>query len=370
MPWTTPTLRQVREMTRDFVTASLGSAALIPNSVLRIMSDAKAGLAHLTLLYIDWLSKQFLPDTAEQEWLDRHGTIWLKNADGSKGRKVAQPAVGTITVYAQVGFGPVTVPKFTQFKGPQQYAYETNEEILAEEVGTQVAVTCLVPGETSNLELGDKMTLADVVPNLDSLADVVTMTGGTDAENDDDLRERVLFRIQQPPMGGDAADYVLWALAVPGVTRAWAAPLEMGPGTLTIRFMMDDLRSEQGGFPNAEDIATVTAYIDSVRPVAIKDRWILAPLPEPIDVLISDLENDTVAIRNGIEVAIQEALRRVAAPAHAVNGVMQEAQTIYANWMSDAIMSVPGVRRFRLDMPDHPMPTAGHIAVLGSIVYG
>src|SRR5215467_7653290 len=95
MPWSTPTLSAVRVLSRDYVSAALNGAALIGNSVLRVMSDSMAGLAHLTLQYIDWLSNQLLPDTAETEWLDRHGQIWLVNADGSKGRKQATFASGT-----------------------------------------------------------------------------------------------------------------------------------------------------------------------------------------------------------------------------------------------------------------------------------
>ena len=81
------------------------------------------------------------------------------------------------------------------------------------------------------------------------------LDGGTDEETDEELRARVLRRIRQPPMGGDAYDYVAWALAVPGVTRAWCSPLEMGIGTVTVRFMMDDLRADNDGFPIADDIA-------------------------------------------------------------------------------------------------------------------
>ena len=96
MPWSTPTLRDVRSLVRDAVNASLpGADANVPNSVLRVMSDNQGALCHLTLQYVDWLSLQLLPDTAETEWLDRHGHIWLVNADGSKGRKMATLATGT-----------------------------------------------------------------------------------------------------------------------------------------------------------------------------------------------------------------------------------------------------------------------------------
>src|SRR5215470_17608058 len=111
MPWTTPTLDDLRALNRDNVTAKLRSGPMIPNSVLRVMSDSNAGLAYLTLLYIGWLARQLLPDTSEQEWLDRFGTIWLTNADGSRGRKTATYAAGVATVTGLIG---TVLPSGTQ----------------------------------------------------------------------------------------------------------------------------------------------------------------------------------------------------------------------------------------------------------------
>src|SRR6516165_5908936 len=122
MPWTTPALRTVREMVRNDVTAALSGAVLIANSVARVMSDAMAGLAHLVLRYIDWLSLQLLPDTAESEWLDRHGNIWLVNADGTTGRKAATLAHGSGTF---TGTSLSTLPMFSQLTGGDNQTYET-----------------------------------------------------------------------------------------------------------------------------------------------------------------------------------------------------------------------------------------------------
>src|SRR4030095_12743419 len=94
MPWVTPQLRDVRSLVRDSIRASLpGADALVPNSVLRVLSDNQGALCHLTLQYIDWLALQLLPDTAETEWLDRHGDIWLVNADGATRRKEPTPSL-------------------------------------------------------------------------------------------------------------------------------------------------------------------------------------------------------------------------------------------------------------------------------------
>src|ERR1700751_3262506 len=115
MPWSTPTLRDVRSLVRDAVNASLpGADANVPNSVLRVLSDNQGALCHLTLQYIDWLSRQLLPDTAESVWLDRHGQIWLVNADGTKGRKLATLATGTAQFQGIVD-GTV-IPAFPQLQ--------------------------------------------------------------------------------------------------------------------------------------------------------------------------------------------------------------------------------------------------------------
>ena len=72
MPWTTPTLKSLRQNARAYIMASLpGADALIPNSAMRVLADCTAGLAHLVLQFIAWLAKQLLPTSSTGEWLDR-----------------------------------------------------------------------------------------------------------------------------------------------------------------------------------------------------------------------------------------------------------------------------------------------------------
>jgi uncharacterized phage protein gp47/JayE len=161
-------------------------------------------------------------------------------------------------------------------------------------------------------------------------------------------------------MGGDADDYVAWALAVPGVTRAWCAPMEMGVGTVSVRFMMDDLRADNGGFPLQTDIDAVSAYLDTVRPVTVKETYVLAPLKEPIDFDIANLNSDTPAVRAAIEQAILDMLYQNATPG----------QTIFAAWKFAAVMGAAGVISFDMTtVEDDIMPDNGHMATLGDIYY-
>ena len=361
MPWETPVLKDVRTLVRDHIRGTLpGADASVPNSVLRVMSDVQASVCHLNLQYIDWLALQLLPDTAEVEWLDRHGDIWLTNADGSTGRKAATLAEGIVEV---AGVAGTILPAASQMTHSTGIGYETTQEIVLsfpDDTPTPVTVRALDPGVDGNQDVGATMSLTAAPAGVSTTATVVVLEGGTDEENDDDLRVRVLERIRQPPMGGALHDYVRWTKAVAGVTRAWCGPLEMGMGTVSVRFMCDELRADNDGFPIGSDIQRVIAYLDTVRPVAIKDYFVVAPIPQRVDVYIRTLVPDTVTIRAGIEVSLKEMLVRWGQPG----------QTIFASWKSHAIMEAPGVELFGLAInEDDAMPSPGHLPVLGDIVY-
>ncbi len=360
MPWQTPDLKTVRSLVRDSIQAYLpGADAMVPNSVLRVLSDNQGAVCHLTLQYLDWEALQLIPDTAEQEWLDRHGDIWLVNADGSTGRKSASFATGTVTL---TGVAGTVVPANTQLSySTTLFGYETTQQIyLAESQSeTPVAVRALDPGSLGNLEAGTQLSVTDSIFGLDGTATVVALETGTDEETDDELRARVLERIRQPPMGGANYDYVAWAKAVGGVTRAWAN-VEMGIGTITVRFMADNLRASNNGFPLDSDVQSVTNYINYKRPVTVKDCWVFAPIPEFIDVRIANLTPDDEATRAAIQQSLLNMLLLRAAPG----------QTIFSAWKYYAIMQVANVTSFDLqDSSDDVMPSIGHMAVLGNVFY-
>lgn len=368
MAFQIPSLKDLRKQVRDTVSAKLDTGATIANSVLRVICDAMAGLAYLVMLYIKWLSRQFLPDTAEGEWLDRHGNIWLggrKPSTFSSGTISATGTFGTVVAQgAELNIGTASSPVVLQ----------TTAQATIGSGPTPIPVMSLTPGAIGNFDIGTTANWSIAQSGLNGTATVVTLTGGADEESDDDLRSRVLFRIQQPPMGGDADDYVRWALEVPGVTRAWCSPLEMGIGTVTVRFMCDQLRATSNpmtsGFPLAQDIAAVQAHLDAKRPVAVKDIFVSAPIPEPISFTISNLDSDDESTWANITASVRAMLADKAAPAYAVNGVAQQAQSIFSAWVSNAILGAAGVSSFDLAMSDHPMPSAGYMAVLGTITRG
>lgn len=363
MPWSTPSLRDVRAAVRDYIRGTLpGADASIANSVLRVLSDVQGATCHLVLQYLDWLSLQLLPDTAETQWLDRHGDIWLVNSDGTTGRKLPTLASGTVDL---TGVGGAIAPQAMQLSlnvgGDQVVTYETLAQItISDSAENPVAVRALQTGSIGNAVQGAVMQVLNPPTGLDSVATVVELYGGTDTETDDQLRARILQRIREPPMGGDKTDYVAWAEAVPGVTRAWCYPLEMGMGTCTVRFMMDDLRAANGGFPLPDDCAAVKAYLDTVRPVTVKDLFVEAPIPYPINVRIPYLNVDVMPTHAAIEASLLNQFYALQMPG----------QTWYRAWTDQGVMAAAGVIAYDLVGSDQVMPSAGYMPVLGDLTFG
>jgi len=361
MPWPIPTLRARRLQVRDDIAQHLpGADAAQPNSVLRVVGDAQAALAHDNDQHLAWLARMMMPDTAQGEYADRWGAIWLP-----EGRKPATAAWGQVTVAgapgAAVDIGLELVTTAIDGDGQRrEIRYEVTAGVtLAAGTGI-ISVTALTPGAVGNLDEGALLAFATVPDGIDGQAVVAApgLAGGADIETDAELVARYVARIQQPPHGGAAHDYVAWALEVPGVTRAWAAP-EMGPGTMTVRFMMDAVRGSGGGFPEVEDLALVQAHIDARRPVTVAECYALAPIAQPLDLTITDLVGDTPAVRANIATEVAAILRAKGAPG----------QIIYASWIREAISAATGEDHHDITLTNTAPDSVGHLIVLGEITY-
>lgn len=363
MPWTVPSLADLRRQVRDYVNARLpGADAAIPNSPLRVISDNQAGLAALNFDFLAWIAQQMLPDTADREYLDRHADIWLG------GRLQATFAGGSVMLSGVEGS---TIPAGTVLSASGA-TFQTTEPVTLAAVATEAPIEALIAGEVGNRPAGARLSLVSAISGVDPNAIVVSLEGGLDIESDDHLRDRVLERIRKPPMGGDADDYVQWVKSTSigsAITRAWCAANEMGVGTVTVRFMMDDLRSDVGGFPTQDDLDAVAAHLDALRPVTVKELYVVAPEPHPISVTITGLDPDTASMQAAVITSIEAMLLERARPSTTVNGSLVPAQTIYAAWIAEAVMATTGINHCTIDADDEVMEDGGKIAVLSGVYF-
>lgn len=340
---------------------------MVPNSVARVLADSNSGLAFLTLSYLQWLSDQILPDTAESTFLDRFANIWLRDP-----RKPPFYAVGTVSVTATSG---AIIPLGQQFvsgggTGGPVFAATAQVTIGASPCNIPIVAISPYSGVIGNLDPGTVLALSPSVQNISGAANVISLTGGAEQETDDELRVRVLLRIQEPPCGGDATDFVEWTLAVPGITRAWVSPLELGVGTVTVRAMADDLRASTGGFLLPSDVAAIQAYLNTVRPVTVIDTYVSACTPWPINFTLSNLNATDSGTLANIAASVSAMLKSVSAPASVLNGLPVPPVTIYSSWINQAVLEAAGVTHFDLVMQDAVPPSPSSLAMLGTITLG
>ena len=87
-----------------------------------------------------------------------------------------------------------------------------------------------------------------------------------------DYITRLLAYLQQPPAGGNAADYITWAEEVAGVKSAYCVPMGQGYGTVDIIIVADPTLNGGSEIPTQVLLDAVFAFIDPLRPVTAK--WI------------------------------------------------------------------------------------------------
>lgn len=348
MPFARPTLKTLIERAIADIDARLpGADARLPLSNLNVLAHLHGAGVHGLYGFLEWLSRQLMIDTAEVEYLDRWSTIW------GVSRTPAAAASGSVTLTGSSG---VIVPAGTALARTDGVQYLTTAEVTLAAGTAEPGVIAALAGAAGNLS-GGALSLVTPVAGVDASAQLVGdgLTGGADIETDADLRTRLLARIQAPPHGGAQHDYIAWALEVPGVTRAWVYPAELGLGTVTVRFVRDD---DASPIPDAGEVTAVQDYIDVLRPVTAVVT-VAAPVAVPLNFTI-DIVPDTAAIRAAVEAELRDLLLREAEPG----------ATILLSHIREAISLATGETDHILTVPAADVThTAGQMATFGAITW-
>lgn len=154
-----------------------------------------------------------------------------------------------------------------------------HEAITAHGVAATAAVPCEAVDAGALPDLDDAPVTLLAAPSGVQSAARLTLTGGSDAEDDATLLARLLEYMRNPPSGGTAADYRRWAREVPGVADAQVYPLRQGAGTVDVVITGPD------GIPGEDVVAACQAHIDAERPVTAL-ATVYAPLALSVDMTL------------------------------------------------------------------------------------
>jgi len=347
MPFLRPTLADLVGRIMTDLTTRLGlSGAALRRSVIGVLARVVAGAVHLLHGHLDYLSKQLFPDTSEVEYLERQASLY------GIARLPATFATGAVVA---TGLPTSVIPEDTRLQRSDGVEYATQAEAIVDGTGSVlVSVDAVEAGVGGNAEIDVVLTFVSPISGVTATAPVtVAISGGTDTESDDALRERLLTRMRQPPQGGSEADYITWAKEVAGVTRAWVYPSELGPGTVTVRFMRD---GDLNPIPDAGEVAAVQAHMDPLVPVTA-DLTVLAPIADTLNFTI-EISPDTSATRAAVQAELTDLLTREAEPG----------STILRSQIDVAVGTAAGVNDFSVTVPAADVThVTGHIATFGSI---
>ncbi|MGC6336137.1 baseplate J/gp47 family protein, partial [Pasteurella multocida] len=133
------------------------------------------------------------------------------NATYASGRS----AVITGNEHSQIRIGLLIKTEDNRF-------YETTESAVIDSSGTvTVVVRSLATGSSQNITQATKASFMSAPVGVQTDVTLSNVVGGTDAESDTSLLERLLELIRRPPAGGNRYDYRNWALSVDGVDAVY-----------------------------------------------------------------------------------------------------------------------------------------------------
>lgn len=348
VPFSRPTLADLITRIRDGIFSRL-SFEQLRRSDAEVYGKEIAGASHELHGHLQYIAQNVIYDTATSEYLDRWAGIWLTTP-----RIEATPAAGNVTFTGDNGTLILAGSALVSTLGIE---YTTDAEATISGGSALVAVTALTNGKNTNLAAGEYLSLATPIAGVSStvVVDANGLTEGSDQEDDAKLLARLLARIQTPPHGGSKHDYVNWALEVPGVTRAWVYPQELGLNGVTVRFVRDN---DASIIPDAGEVTAVYDYIENLRPVTV-ELTVVAPIAVPLDFTISVMPN-TLAVRTAVETELQDLIKRESEPAG----------TILLSHIREAISIAAGENNYTLTTPAADVTnTVGYMTTLGTITW-
>ncbi|HVT35405.1 MAG TPA: baseplate J/gp47 family protein [Nevskiaceae bacterium] len=353
-----PSLAELNDQVKSDMVARLdGATPTLRRSIFGAIAGALAGALNALYGYADNLAKQCNPATATGKFLELWASLWAIV------RKLASAAAGDVVV---TGIAGTPVPAGSQLASELGVTYATDDDAVIDGGGSiTVSVSALTAGIEGNLDAGATLSFVSPLTNVDvdATVDTAGLAGGADIETDDALRSRMFQRIQNPPHGGNKADYESWARSVAGITRAWVFPLYSGVGTVRVYVANDDYVGANTA--SAGDVANVQAYIDSVKPVGVTKPdttngfEAVAAVKTPVAINLT-ISPDTPENRQAVADNLAEMFFRRAEPEG----------TVRLHWVQKAIITAGTVDDYTLSAPSaDSVAASGHICTLGTITW-
>ncbi|HBH4136736.1 TPA: baseplate J/gp47 family protein [Clostridioides difficile] len=190
------------------------------------------------------------------EWLGECKGVFKNQPTKSIGVITFNGAQGTI-----ITKGTIVTTIATDEK--QSIEFELLETKTIEESETvDIKAECRVAGTIGNVSEGSVSVLLGSINGIKSVTNKESFKGGTDIEDEEHFRERVLVAEQEDKLSGASSDYIRWAKEVDGVGYAYVVPEWAGAGTVKVLILDKNRKAatqelinkvQEYIYPNVED---------------------------------------------------------------------------------------------------------------------
>ena len=201
--------------------------------------------------------KLIFPMYAYGEWLDYHAQM------RGISRRPATASSGSLQLTVTKN---TNIPAGSQFStasvdGQPSVVFETTQGKYNLPEGTvEIPVKCTQTGIVGNVIAGTVIFKLSQLSGVTAVTNPEAITGGTEEEDDDSLRARIVSLDQSQSVSyvGSVADYKRWSLEVPGVGGVTVIPAQDDSGLVTL------VITDSNGDPANEEICqNVYDYIMS-----------------------------------------------------------------------------------------------------------
>lgn len=297
MAFARPTIPEIRaRIQADLDGRANGGTPYLRRAFEYILAWAVAAVVHDLHGHIAYGVTQLLPTTCDEQQLAQWGQML------GVPRKQPTRAVGNY-VFTGVNGSVIIEGTVIQVAGGVRYA--TTAEATVSGGTATVEVEAESVGELGNTDGLTPGALVSPVTGVQSAGafDADGATLGTDLEDVEVWRARILTRLRSVPRGGTSADYKVWVRETPGVPvkDVYVRPLRSGAGTVDVAFTVDDTDP----IPTTPQIEAVQAYVDTKRPADMAGCTVYAPSAQTqnYDIAISP---NTAAVRAAVEASIRD----------------------------------------------------------------
>lgn len=297
-------LRSKLNLTIDYLKKTLDAFALVLSAQF-----------HLAYLYLRDIQDNIFPDkatTADQGGtLERQGAIYLN-------RPPFPDSVGTFNVSVTGVAGSVLRANLT-FKSnddslnPGQ-VYILDSEYILTGVSDVIQVRSIGSGVAYNLNVNDELTITEPIIGVDKTVIVTEVVVQPKAGESVELyRQAILNAIQLEPQGGSRADYRQWSSDAQGVRFVYPYVRDLDASVIDLYVEATLIDSTDGkGTPGASILEEVAEVVemdpDVTKPINERGRrpmqadvQVSAISLIPVDIIITDLNDDSTSVRTSIE---------------------------------------------------------------------